>query len=1381
MMDDDDELRSSPPFRYRWDVFLSFRGEDTREEFTKRLYWQLTSNDVRTFRDDEELERGEEIAPSLLEAIEDSYAAIAVISKRYANSRWCLEELATVVEYRKLLLPVFYEVDPSDVRKQKGPFEQDFFNLEQKFGVEKVSRWRRAMEKAGGISGWDSKIWHEEQLIQSLVKKVLTKLSNTPLGAAKYPVGLDSQLEKLMRMLDVKANGVRVLGFYGMGGVGKTTLSKALYNKLVIHFKRRSFISNIRETWRHHNGLMDLQNKLIGDLSANAAQHVNEVSQFIIKFNELIHEEPVLIVLDDVDDVRQLDALAGKRNRFYDGSRIIITTRDKGTLVEGIVDTIYEVKELNFPESLQLFSYHAFGKEKPAKDFVDLSKQIVSLAGGLPLALEIFGSSLFYKRTIRDWEGALQKLKLIRPGNLHDILQISFDGLDEEEKCVFLDIACFFVKMRMRREDAIDILRGCGFSAEIVLTVLTGKCMIKFLEDNILWMHDQLRDMGRQLVQQGSLGDPGQWSRLWDRDDILTVLKNKKGTRNIQGIALDIEKKKHELSSKQRYWMNFKQKPTFTSAIAYLKEIIYTNFFPHVADNGTGLMLHTNSFKAMVSLRLLQINHVKLNGSFRVMPAELKWLQWRGSSLKTLPFEFFSQHIAVLDLAESKITKVWEWRWWNWITGNKITGRLLVINLCDCYRLTEIPDLSDHSVLEKLILENCKGLVKIHQSIGDLSKLLHLNLKNCSNLAEFPSDVSGLKRLENLILSGCSKLKELPEDMSSMISLRELLIDETAIVKLPDSIFRLKKLEIFSLKKCWSLKRLPDHIGKLSSLKELSLDSSALEELPYSIGSLAELEKLNLMRCKSLAAIPDSIGNLKSLEELLFDCSSIKELPASVGSLSHLKNLSLGYCRSLSTLPDSIEGLSSLVQFRLEGTLIKEVPVQIGALNLVKKLEMGNCGLIKYLPQSIGKMLSITTLVLDEAGITELPESIGMLENLIMLKLNKCRQLQRLPSSIGNLKSLQYLLMAETSVTDLPDEFGMLSSLIKLKMRKEPHTGRRQDTVEQSPPTNANAQEGQLIVLPRSFSNLSSLEELDVHAWKLSGIISDEFEKLSSLEVLDLGHNNFCSLPSSLRGLSILKDLVLSHCKYLKSLPPFPSSLLKLDVTNCSALENISDLSNLESLHYLNLTNCTKIMDIPGLQCLKSLRRLYLSGCNACFPAAKTRLAKVALKYLRNLSVPGSEIPNWFVQEIPRFACRKNRAIKGIIIGVVVSLDQSIHDDFRNKLPAIVDIQAKILRLDDPIYTTTLYLMGVPETDEDQLYLCRYVDFSQLVLLLQDGDKIQIATRERPYFNGLKLKKYGIHLVFENDDDTDDNDDEESLHESQQSVSMKLAKFIGSL
>lgn len=151
------------------------------------------------------------------------------------------------------------------------------------------------------------------------------------------------------------------------------------------------------------------------------------------------------------------------------------------------------------------------------------------------------------------------------------------------------------------------------------------------------------------------------------------------------------------------------------------------------------------------------------------------------------------------------------------------------------------------------------------------------------------------------------------------------------------------------------------------------------------------------------------------------------------------------------------------------------------------------------------------------------------------------------------------------------------------------------------------------------------------------------------------------------------------------------------------------------------------------------------------------------------------------MQEIPCFANRKNYSIKGIIIGVVFSLDQSNQDTFRDKLPGNVDIRARIIRSDGSSYATVLDLRGVSNTDEDQLHLCRYADFSKLVKILKEGDKLQIETRETPYFNGLTLKKYGFHLVFENDDDFDEEDDEESLDEHQQSVSMKLVKFIGSL
>ena len=144
-------------FQWGWDVFLSFRGEDTRLNFTDHLYSALTRMGIHTFRDDEGLERGGEIQPSLLKAIEESKVSIVVFSKNYAHSKWCLDELDKIMESRRekgqIVLPVFYHVDPSDLRKQTGSFGEAFARY-GKVTEERVLRWRAALTEAGGLSGW---------------------------------------------------------------------------------------------------------------------------------------------------------------------------------------------------------------------------------------------------------------------------------------------------------------------------------------------------------------------------------------------------------------------------------------------------------------------------------------------------------------------------------------------------------------------------------------------------------------------------------------------------------------------------------------------------------------------------------------------------------------------------------------------------------------------------------------------------------------------------------------------------------------------------------------------------------------------------------------------------------------------------------------------------------------------------------------------------------------------------------------------------------------------------------------------------------------------------------------------------------------------------
>ena len=127
---------SSSSRRWIYDVFLSFRGKDTRNSFTHHLYVALQRSGIFTFRDNEKIEKGKSIAPELLKAIEDSRFAIVILSRNYASSTWCLDELAEIIRCMKenemTVLPIFYKVDPSDVRKQWGTFAQAFVEHEER-------------------------------------------------------------------------------------------------------------------------------------------------------------------------------------------------------------------------------------------------------------------------------------------------------------------------------------------------------------------------------------------------------------------------------------------------------------------------------------------------------------------------------------------------------------------------------------------------------------------------------------------------------------------------------------------------------------------------------------------------------------------------------------------------------------------------------------------------------------------------------------------------------------------------------------------------------------------------------------------------------------------------------------------------------------------------------------------------------------------------------------------------------------------------------------------------------------------------------------------------------------------------------------------------
>ena len=360
----------------------------------------------------------------------------------------------------------------------------------------------------------------EAEVIEDVVKVILNKLSYTLFIDTKELVGITSRVEKLMSHLAIESNGVRLIGINGMGGMGKTTLARVVYKMISNQFEACSFISNVREVYEKY-GILQLQQTLLNDLLILGDIKVKDVDDgvFMIK-NRLCHKK-IILVLDDVNELDQLNKLVAKHDWLGPGSRVIITTRDVHLLILYKVDDIYEVEGLSNEEALDLFNSKAFDEKHPPEDYLELCQAFVGYANGLPLAIEVLGSFL-YNRSTYEWKSELDRLKEFPERKILDVLQISFDGLQQTEKEIFLHIACF---LNCRNQETIITILDClQLYPEIGLSVLIDKSLIKY-QDNQLWMHDLLQEMGRDIVRKECPKDqPEKRSRLWLYKDIDSVL-----------------------------------------------------------------------------------------------------------------------------------------------------------------------------------------------------------------------------------------------------------------------------------------------------------------------------------------------------------------------------------------------------------------------------------------------------------------------------------------------------------------------------------------------------------------------------------------------------------------------------------------------------------------------------------------------------------------------------------------------------------------------------------------------------------------------------------------------------------------------------------------
>ncbi|KAJ9671298.1 hypothetical protein PVL29_027333 [Vitis rotundifolia] len=1192
---------SKSTHQFAYEVFLSFRGEDTRYGFTDHLYEALISHGICTFRDDEELVRGRVIASELLNAIEESKIFVIIFSKNYATSRWCLDELvkifACMATKQRLILPIFYHVDPSEVRKQSGCYEEAFRHHEKEADVEKkkkIQKWRIALTEAGNLAGYDLQNYrYETRLIKEIIDVILKELNfKLLLHVSENMVGMNVQLEKLKSLIKMESNDdVRMIGIYGLGGIGKTTISKVVYNNIFHLFESSIFIANVRERSQSHSSQLELQKELLNGIIRGKNLEINNIHEVINVIKQRLCSKKVLLILDDVDKLEQLELLAGKRGWF---DQLLLRVHD--------VDVLCEVKELDYKESIQLFCQHAFKQNIPEKDYVSVSNDVVHYANGLPLAIEILGSSLFSKSK-DEWESTLQKLKKIPNMQVQNVLSISLDGLDKIERGIFLDVACFF--NGCKKNDVTTLLDY----AIGVIRVLSDKCLIT-LSHNIIRMHDLVQEMGREIVRHDHPQKPWKWSRLWDPEDICRILRQKKGPKAIEGIFLDMSRS---------------------------REISFT----------------TKAFERMERLRLLKVywscdvnvndmgkeyQKLILPEDFEFPSYDLRYLHWEGYSLKSLPSNFEGENLIELNLEHSNIKHLWQ--------REKCLQKLKVLNLSSSQQLTDMPRFSNMSNLEKLNIQFCGSLDNVDSSIGFLTKLTLLNLSGCRKIRSLPNTIHRLVSLESLYLDGTA-IQELPFSIQHLTLLVLLSIRNCKNLRsLSSSICKLKSLKYLYLSGCSNLKTFPEITKDMKCLKALDLSGTCIKEAPLSIEYLNHLTSLRLADCRNLGSLPSSIGRLKSLEKLyLYGCSNLETFPEITKDMKCLKALDLsGTC--IKELPSSIEYLNHLTSLRMvECKSLRSLPSNIYRLKSLKSIFLRRCSNLESFPEIMEDMECLKELDLSKKCVKELPSSIEFQNCFTLLSLVECENLRSLPSNICRLKSLKYLFLrgcsnletfpeikeemeclekldlSGTCIKELPSSIEYLNHLTSLRL------------VECK----------SLRSLPSNICRLKSLKSLSLKGCPNLETFPEIMEDIQCLKELDLSKKYVKELPSSIEFQNHLTSLLLVECENLRSLPnsicrlkslkylflrgsnleTFPEimeymeCLEKLDLSGTCIKELPSSIEYLNHLTSLSLVGCKNLKSLPGSICrLKSLKSLSLRGCSNLETFPEIMEDMKCLKYL---------------------------------------------------------------------------------------------------------------------------------------------------------------------
>ncbi|XP_059069222.1 disease resistance protein Roq1 isoform X2 [Cryptomeria japonica] len=803
-----------------FDVFINHRGPDVKHTLALQLHKSLTDLGLKVFLDSEEMELGEAFPCTVHDAICSSLVHIAIFSKRYAESAWCLAELDLMLHTKCKIIPVFYDVAPLHLRHiEKGVYAESFFKHKEKGRyLSKLEQWKQSLHTVSFISGYEpnENNCDLEKMCKMVVSAVRKEVEKTNLlEVAKCPVGLNELVEdfKSWLCLNAKESG-NILGIYGMGGIGKTTLAKELYNLKRSEYKASCFLFDVREASARRD-MPSLQSKLLKDLGEeNHPKFCSQEEGKTYLKNRLGKRRAFLrclVVVDDIDHPDQLGALL-VMDMLSTDSLAIVTTRDESVLVQAGITARYRVKEMNPIYSRQLFCCHAFGRPDPNLGYEDLVERFVKGCGGLPLSLQVIGRLVFGRNDKQYWELTLDKVRNALPGDIKQILQISSETLDREQQQIFMDIACFFIGEETNM--AIKIWDRSGWHAEHSLQMLKEKCLVEE-ESSVnkfkLRMHDHLRDLGREMAD-----DSSHPRRIWRPQHLSTL--------ELEGLKKILATTKY-------------------SAFRCLNSI-----FDRSIGSQITYFLGNRDDRAETSTALLWLE------------LDLNW-----DSYRRIPSWIPLQNLQSLKIKRGHVTRLWQ-------RNLQATFNLKTLLLASMREFTKSLEMLPH--LEHLALQ---GIAAYHMENSERERRMKSSLKNLFltgglviEAGELSKSLRKLTNLRILVLRDCILIGTLAFN-SSGSELTDIVYSQNSCTS------SLEIIKMYNVKQISKVSISGKHCPRLESLHLVSMES--LIEL--NITGVTTPHFLALEDCKRLERVS---GNFYLAKLVILDCPKLQELPSLANS-----------------------------------------------------------------------------------------------------------------------------------------------------------------------------------------------------------------------------------------------------------------------------------------------------------------------------------------------------------------------------------------------------------------------------------------------------------------------------------------------------------------